>query len=190
MFDTTVIRKIKRPEGIGRWPAYVVNEDQYGRWLFSPKGTIYRGQSGEESSECEVGQGSGPAGIPVLHLIPDREWWVAAWFDEPASWIAVDICIPARFRDEEWCYVDLELDPFAHADGTVGLHDEDEFATAWRSGVISDAEATEARAAARTIDEALRSRAEPFGRLGWDRLEWARDLSLPPITMLAHVSTA
>ena len=34
----TVIRKIKRPDGIARWAAYQVTEDEYGVWLFSPEG--------------------------------------------------------------------------------------------------------------------------------------------------------
>jgi hypothetical protein len=41
-FKTTVIRKIKRPGGIRRWPAYATGDDDFGLWLFSPKGTIFR----------------------------------------------------------------------------------------------------------------------------------------------------
>jgi hypothetical protein len=186
-YETVVIRKTKRPEGMFRWPAYVISSDCHGLWLFSPKGTIFRGQSGTNIGECEVGQGDSEEGLPVMHLIPDRAWWIAAWFAEK---ISVDICTPPTLIDGEWCYTDLELDPLAFSDGRVVIEDEDEFAAACEAGLISIGEAAKGRAAATEMKRCLRHRTEPFGRLGWDRLDEALRMSLPPIRSLRHVATA
>ena len=186
--QTVVIRKVKRPEGMGRWPAYVMGGDRHGLWLFSPKGTIYRGQSGSEIAECEVGQGDREAGLDVMHLIPDSGWWITAWCREHEVRIGVDICTPPRLIDGEWSYIDLEIDPALLSDGRVEIHDEDEFAAACKAGVISPDEAIEAQAATAEIEQCLLNGTEPFGRVGWDRLEEALGLSLPPIRELRHIS--
>jgi len=186
---TVVIRKVKRPEGMGRWPTYVVSEDQHGLWLFSPKGTIYRGQSGANIGECEVGQGDAEAGLPVMHLIPKEAWWTAVWCRAHDSVISVDICTPPTLIDGEFTYIDLELDPVARSDGRVDIVDEDEFVAACEAGFISHDEAIKARTAATEVGQSMRSHTEPFGRLGWDKLDEALSLSLPPITELRHVST-
>ena len=185
-YKTVVIRKIKRPEGIFRWPAYVISNDCHGLWLYSPKGTIFRGQLGANIGECEVGQGDREEGLPVMHLIPNAAWWIAAWFSEQ---ISVDICTPPTLIDDEWCYTDLELDPVAHSDGRVEIHDEDEFVAACEGGLITRDEAINARAAAVEVERCLRHRTEPFGRQGWDKLDEALLLSLPPIRALRHMST-
>ena len=119
MRETAVIRKVKRPEGMGRWPVYVMDRDCYGLWLFSPRGTIFRGQFGSTIGECEVGQGDREAGLDVMHLIPNSAWWTAAWCRGHGIPISVDICTPPKRVDGEWSYFDLELDPVAFADGRV-----------------------------------------------------------------------
>ncbi len=186
-YKTVVIRKIKRPEGIHRWPAYVICSDRHGLWLYSPKGTIFRGQLGSNIGECEVGQGDREGGLPVMHLIPNPGRWIAAWDSEH---IGVDICTPPTLIDGEWNYTDLELDLFAFPDGRVGIDDEDEFVAACEAGLISRSEAIKARAAATEVERCLHRRTEPFGRVGWDKLNQALGLSLPPIRVLRHVSTA
>lgn len=188
---TTVMRKVKRPEGFGRWPAYELSIDDYGIWLFSPKGTIYRGQTGSHVVELEVGQGTGDAGLPVLHLIPNARWWTAWWcsHDRPL-FISVDICIPPALADGEWRYTDLELDALAYPDGRVEVHDEDEFVDACEAELISPEEATHARAALMEIERCLRDHIEPFGRVGWSKLDEAVNLGLPPIKVLADASSA
>jgi Protein of unknown function (DUF402) len=142
----TIIRKVKRPDGIGRWPAFVVSEDSFGVWLYSPKGTIYRGRAGSIITECEVGQGHRAEGRPVLHLVSRAAWWIAAWcFDGDRPVISVDICTPATLIDGEWHYVDLELDPHVFGDGRVEVLDEEEFRAACEAGLITPTEAIEAR---------------------------------------------
>ena len=185
--EKTVIRKLKRPDKMGRWAAYVVNKDRYGLWLFSPKGTIYRGQSGKTIGECEVGQGTLPEGLPVIHLMPEALWWTASWCREHETRISVDICTPPVFDDEEWTYTDLELDPLVWADGRITVDDEDEFVESCEAGRISDSEATSARSTTMEVVKCMQDGAEPFGRLGWERLGEALSLSLPPIRTLRHV---
>jgi hypothetical protein len=189
MMKTTVIRKIKRPGGMGRWPAYVLAEDSFGSWLYSPLGCVYRGQSGETITECEVGQGNRARGLPVLHLVPRVGWWFAAWYRiGGAAIIGIDICTPPTRINDEWHYTDLELDPHGLDGGRVELHDEDEFTAACEAGLISATEASEASAAAAELVQCLREKREPFGRVGWDRLDSALGLQLPPITTLSEAT--
>jgi protein associated with RNAse G/E len=187
----TIIRKVKRPDGIGRWPAFVVSEDSFGVWLYSPKGTIYRGRTGSIVTECEVGQGHRAEGRPVLHLVSRAAWWIAAWcFDGDRPVISVDICTPATLIDGEWHYVDLELDPHVFGDGRVEVLDEEEFRAACEAGLITPTEAIEARKSARQLEQNLRDRVEPFGHIGWQRFHDAAALRLPPITVLDDEPTA
>ena len=187
--EKVIIRKVKRPEGMIRWPAYVAGNDDHGLWLYSPKGTICRGQSGSGTAEVEVGQGNREAGVPVMHLMPVSGWWTACWRRVPDSRISVDVCTPPQLIDGEWTYIDLELDPWAY-DGRVEIDDEDEFDDACEAGLISPDEALEARAAATEVVRAMRGHFEPFGSLGWSRLDEAIRAALPPITELRHVETS
>ncbi len=182
----TVIRKLKRPATMYRWPAYVVCSDRHGLWLYSPKGTVHRGQVGETIGECMVGLPT--EGAPVIQLVPTSYWWTATWCRESDMSISVDICTPAVLADGEWTYTDLELDPIRRGDGHVYVDDEDEFAAACAAGLISAAEAARARAAAVSTVRHLQDRAEPFGDLGWQRLDEALSLPLAPITALREVS--
>ena len=184
--EITVIRKIKRPEGILRWPAYMISSDRYGLWLYSPKGTICRGQSGTQVLENEVGRGNREEGLPVLHLIPKEAWWIAAWC---SLHLHFDICTPPTLIGGEWNYIDLELDPLVFPDGRVVIQDEDEFAAACETGLIPREEATGARTALEDVMRCLRSHTEPFGRVGWDKLKEAMSLPLAPIRVLRRVET-
>jgi hypothetical protein len=93
--EKVIIRKVKRPEGMMRWPAYVAGNDDHGLWLFSPKGTICRGQSGSGMAEVEVGHGNREAGLPVMHLMPVSAWWTASWCRVPKPRISVSARHPS-----------------------------------------------------------------------------------------------
>ncbi len=184
-YPTTIIRKIKRPEGIARWSAYIIKEDHYGLWLYSPKGTLFRSQKGSVIGECEVGQGNRDEGRHVMHLIPNESWWIAVWC---LDHIAIDISTPPAFIDGEWHYTDLELDPIAFSTGRIIVEDEDEFSDACHAELIPPNEAIEARTATTTVVEHLRHHNEPYGQVGWHMLNEAISLSLPPICELKHIS--
>ena len=166
---------------MARWPAYAFGVDCHGHWLFSPKGTIYQGQRGSTVSECEVGQGDGDAGAAVMHLIPMDAWWVAAWSRDSDYPIAVDICTPPILVAGEWSFTDLELDLALLPDGRVVLYDEDEFLESCDTGLISAEEDAHASSAALEVERALRDPSEPFGRVGWEKLEEAVKMGLPSI---------
>ena len=184
-YPTTIIRKIKRPEGIARWSAYIIHEDHYGLWLYSPKGTLFRSQKGSVIGECEVGQGNREAGLHVMHLIPNKALWIATWC---LDHIAIDICTPPTLIDDEWHYTDLELDPIAFPKWRIIVEDEDEFTDACTAGLIPPNDATEARSATTKVVEYLRHHIEPYVQVGWNKLEKAIHLSLPPIRELKHIT--
>ena len=123
-----------------------------------------------------------------MHLMPKAGWWTAAWCRDHEVTISVDICTPPQLTDGEWTYIDLELDPVGLSDGSVEIYDEDQFVAACEAGQISREEAIEARNAATDIERCLRHRTEPFGSLGWEKLNEALSLSLPAIRELPHVS--
>ncbi len=188
----TVLRKVKRGRGFGRWPAYEIATDKHGRWLYSPKGTVYLGYpAASEVIEWEVGRAPDASeGMAELHLVPPTGWWVAKWcVSQGVRRIAVDVCVPAVLDVDEWSFVDLELDPVWGEDGRMEVLDEDEFAAAIDSGLISSEEASSARSASAEIMGWLRDGIEPFGSDGWRRFDEGLACGLPPILVLANTST-
>lgn len=189
-----VLRKLKRTGAFGRWPGYEVAHDRYGAWLFSPAGTVYWGHSSSESViEWEVGRPpQAPEGAAELWLIPPNTWWVAKWDQVGAMrGIHVDIATPAELAGNEWSFTDLELDPYWHSDGEVGISDEDEFAAAIRDGMIRADEAASARRTADEVVGLLRDGVEPFGEIGWARFDESigasrRPLWIEPLRSDAH----
>jgi uncharacterized protein len=130
--------------------------DQYGVWLGAAASTpIQRG------SEPPI-----VLGRPWIHLIPDGQWWTAAFNGEPAdAEIYCDIATEPRWLDpDEVTMVDLDLDVVRmRRDGRVLLLDEDEFAEhqvryGYPAEVISRAEQSAAWLLA-----TVRAGVEPFG---------------------------
>jgi len=187
---TTVIRKIKRSKGFARWSAYEFERDGFGLWLFTPQGSLFRAEVDGAITECAVGQGTRPAGLAVLHLIPLSGWWMAQWTAEgERAFISVEVCTPPAAVGGEWQFVDLELDPYRGPDGRVAVDDEDEFVAACEAGVISPGEAAAARAAAAEVAGWLDGGVEPFGQVGWEKLRNAVDRGLAPLTWLLDALT-
>jgi hypothetical protein len=195
--NTVGLRKIKRPAGTGSvWRAYELGVDEHGLWLYTPKGSRYRGlDDAGRVAECEVAQGNRDAGSPIVHLIAPAAWWIAVWYDrdgnvpgrgDPLPYITIDVCTPPVLTAGEWVYEDLELDPHRDEDGRVWIDDEDEFAHACDTGLISPAERIAARSAADELRGLLVETAEPFGTAGWDWLSYARDLGLRPLPAVAQ----
>ncbi len=186
MPDLVFIRKQKRPDGSGFWGAYKTGEDAFGVWLFTPRGSLYRGEKGGSTAYCKVGSPEGP-GIPVMHLVPRAAWWIATfWAPAEVPWsLTFDISTPPRLDGAVWSYVDLELDVWVEAmTGSVQLEDEDEFVAACADGTISPPEAEAARLAADDIGTLVRRRKGEFGRAGAARLLEAVAQGLAPITVL------
>ncbi|HEX6525482.1 MAG TPA: DUF402 domain-containing protein [Streptosporangiaceae bacterium] len=185
--EVTFIRKLKRPDGNGLWPAYHIGADRFGSWLFTPRGSRYRGEKAGVASYCNVGSPVGP-GLAVLHLVPVTGWWIATFPDRDGDgdggrWrVTVDICTPPRLDGGVWTYTDLELDIHAAAGtGEVEIVDEDEFAVACDRGYIPAAEAAGARQAADEVVRLIRGAHEPFSQVGPRKLSQALGLGLPPM---------
>lgn len=184
--EVTFIRKRKRPDGNGLWSAYLLGVDRYGTWLFTPQGSLYRGEKGEVVGYCNVGSPTG-AGVAVLHLVPVSGWWIATFWDLSFStWsVTVDICTPPDLLDGVWTYVDLELDVLVNAGtGAIRIDDEDEFLDACELGFIPADEALAARSAADELTRLLAGSIEPFSSVGPQRLADAMTHGLPPLRSL------
>jgi hypothetical protein len=183
---TYYIRKRKRPDGSGFWGAHLTGDDGFGSWLFTPRGSLYRGEAAGNVGYCSVGSPEGP-GIAVIHLAPRAGWWIATfWPAGEVAWAATfDICTPPELVDDVWEYVDLELDIWVdRATREVHVQDEDEFDSAVRRGIIPTEEAAAARA---EVENLCRLLSEPDVALlasGETRLSEALGLGLQPITRL------
>src|ERR1051326_2392202 len=184
--EVNFVRKLKRPDGCAVWPAYRLGEDRFGTWLFTPKGSLHRGEKAGVAGYCNVGSPVGP-GVAVMHLVPRAGWWIATFWDQAESrWtVTVDICTPPRLAGDVWTYTDLELDVQADSGtGEVQVVDEDEFAAARRCGFITPGEAVAARHAADQVTRLVRDGAGPFAGAGPRRLHAAMSLGLPPVRHL------
>jgi uncharacterized protein DUF402 len=183
--DTIFVRKRKRPSGSGLWSAYVLDVDHHGTWIFSPRGSLYRGEKDGVTGTCEVGQGSRDAGLDVLHLIPPNSWWFAWWARQDGTErVSIDICTPAVRIGTEWAYSDLEIDLLSPTPGIVEVHDEDEFEAAYAAGHISWSERVAALASTAELRRRLQTNTAPFDDTAWQRLDDAVALALPPLTDL------
>lgn len=185
-FPTVFVRKRKRPSGTGTWSAYVIAEDEHGTWLFSPKGSLFRGEKdGEIVGIVQVAQGDRGEGRDALHLVPRHEkWWFTAWgnFDDT---LTVDICLPMTFDGTTWEYVDLEIDLWAvPSTGDVGVVDEDEFEEACAAGHIPPTDRQPALAATAELRGLIEAKQAPFNEMGFERLAAAGALCLPPLVDL------
>jgi len=184
--EVTFIRKLKRPDGSAVWPAYHLSEDRFGTWLFTPKGSLYRGERAGAAAYCNVGSPVGP-GVAVMHLVPPAGWWIATFWDQAeSSWsITVDICTPPQLAGSVWTYTDLELDVLAGpGTGYVQIVDEDEFAAACDGGFITPVEAVAGRQAADEVARLVRDAADLFASVGPRRLLAAMGLRLAPVRHL------
>jgi hypothetical protein len=160
-----------------------MGKDGFGTWLFTPKGSRYRGEKPGVVGYCNVGSPIGP-GVAAIHLIPLTGWWIATFWDESeSSWsLTVDICTPPRLADGVWTYTDLELDVLVDAGtGDIQVDDEDEFVDACERGSITLDEAVAARQATDKIVQLVRELREPFASAGNHRLRDALMLGLAPI---------
>jgi hypothetical protein len=130
-------------------------------WLQVPAGTLMLGPdtSGELAHDCAV-------------LVDNVHQWIAWWVDDPRGRrVSVDVCLPPARTAQGWTFVDLELDPVRHESGLVEVDDEDEFAVACHNLWIDRHDATVARSASDRAVQLLTEHIEPYGSVGWERLD-------------------
>lgn len=157
---TGTLRKIKRPQGVHTFEVMSSSEDAFGHWLYLPTGAGWTAPHDH-----------GVLPFDVLVLLAPGSPLVAWWADDPADRrIEIDVCLPPHEVETGWSFTDLELDVVQHADGMLGVEDEDEFAEACLEGHIDQTEAALARAACADAMAMLAARHAPYNQLGWDRL--------------------
>ncbi len=145
------------------WTARVLGRDEFGTWLFCPRGARHERAGGAAAVlPCDA-----------VQLLPTDGWW-AAWWWADERWVSVDICTPPQWHGTAWRYLDLELDLALSADGTVEVVDADEFGAAVADGRIGTAAAARATGTCAALQRAMRDGTEPFGRTGWRWLAAAR----------------
>src|SRR6185436_1570614 len=120
------LRKLKRPAGAHVFDVRPVTDDEFGVWLYVPRG-----------AKWEAPHDTGTCPFEALVLLNPRHAWVAWWVDDPANRrVEIDVCLRPDREDDQWSYVDLELDVIRHEDGSVEIVDQDEFNTACQDGWI------------------------------------------------------
>lgn len=178
--EVVVIRKqYRHPTRSLLWGAYVVAVDDLGTWLFTPSGTVWRGeQAGAELNRS-------PSTKHVLHLSPHGDWWFARWDDAGVTY--VDLARPTVVSGDEWRYDDLYLDLYREGDGPFEVHDEDELAEAIALGHVDDDEVRQVEATRTRLLSAVAASTPPFDDGQWDRLRRASALDLAPLCDLPPV---
>ena len=135
-----------------------LGEDEHGRWLWAPAGTVaFRGEEGPIIFEH-----------PRVKLI-SADWWAANFMVDSADIQAlyIDVIHPAVWGDGAVCMIDLDLDVSAGFDGETRVLDEDEFVENQRLFDYPLELVAGARQAANRAYEAVLSKREPFGEVGW-----------------------
>ncbi|KAA1425126.1 DUF402 domain-containing protein [Mumia zhuanghuii] len=145
--------------------------DEHGAWLFMPPG----------SRMVRPGRDVRTV-VASLTLVPHTAPYVATFHaveDAPPGrlrWrLYVDMTTPAAWeRPDRVTMLDLDLDVVLTIDGTVEVLDEDELAEHSSDYGYPDDLVTLAEQSALDVTAAIRSGAEPFGALGWERLRAAK----------------
>lgn len=96
-----------------------LGEDDYGRWVGLPNGS--KRWKGEEVVR--------PAGEDAVLCAPHDGWWHLHYNGNVTRYTHfVDIVTPPRWvSPQRYEMIDLDLDVVVRRDGTIEIHDEDEF---------------------------------------------------------------
>jgi hypothetical protein len=150
--------------------ADLLDDDEYGRWLWMPDGTPVDGPGGVWLARA--GLRLFPVGAP---------WWsaffVPATPDRPQQ-LYVDITTPAILTPGLITFVDLDLDVEILGDAPPVVLDEDEFEAHRRQWRYPDPVVENATRTVAEIHAVMTSGAEPFGSV-WRRW-WAAALERFP----------
>jgi uncharacterized protein len=147
-----------------KWPrrptataiAYLLGDDEFGRWLGVAQGSPWRDADGAAS---------GVFVASFVKLVPRDTFWTACFnLGDPV--VDVDIVLPVRWTDNVLEEVDLELDVLRFADGSVHVRDRDAFDRVRVMRAMPDEIAARAEETCAQVRALVAQGAEPFGRVG------------------------
>jgi len=147
-----------------KWPrrpttvagARLLGDDPFGRWLGITRGDPWWAADHSQSGVFEQS---------FVKLVPNGTFWTVC-FHPVDPVVDVDIVLPGRWVGDALEEVDLELDILRSVDGSVRVHDQDEFdrvRAEWNmpSDITAQAEATSAH-----VRALIERGAEPFATVG------------------------
>lgn len=163
------IRYFKWPD-LPHWKynMYDLGEDDHGRWLWAPVGTV--AQRADEPPQRHP--------FVFVQLIPTQAWWSAIWNESGRYEVYIDVTTPGVWDGDTVSMIDLDVDVVrTRAGGEVEVLDEDELARHiellhYPEDVVHQARSTAVRMA---LD--LRRRREPFADVGAAWLDRALSLA-------------
>ncbi|NET23797.1 MAG: DUF402 domain-containing protein [Okeania sp. SIO1H5] len=183
--NQVILKKVRLGKGsFSRYPAYEIGNDEFGYWLFSPKGTIYHTHfANGEIKEWEVARGpDAKEGNNDLLFIPHNEWFVVGVGKHNGiNRLYMDICKPAKQMDNEWYFEDLELDILYDEGATPQILDEDEFEVAIAAGKISTDEERGAREALQKAYDLVLNHVPPYPNICAQYYARGGELGLPAL---------
>lgn len=84
-------------DGCQTWDAYLLGQDEYGIWLYTPTGTQVRDGQGQQIDTLQA----------QAQLFPLDKPWVASWFQDGS--VAATVTTPAETDNRSIRYVDLGM---------------------------------------------------------------------------------
>lgn len=149
------VQFLKNPD-ITHWgfTASYLGEDEHGTWMGVPRGS--ERWKGEDRVR--------PTREDAVFCAPTDRWWHLHYNGSTTEFSHfVDIVTPPRWvSDHRYEMIDLDLDVVVRHDGSVEVHDEDEFALHQKRYSYGDELVSGAMRATREVVAALERREEPF----------------------------
>lgn len=154
VIEVRVFKWPRRHTGVAM--AYLLGEDEFGRWLGVTKGDPWWAADRSRS---------GVFVISFVKVVPSGTFWTAC-FNPADPVVDVDIVLPVRWADDVLEEVDLELDVLRSADGSVRVRDREEFDRVREAWAMPGDVAAQAEETCDRVRALVELGAEPFGDVG------------------------
>jgi hypothetical protein len=161
-YPTIEIRNFKWPRRLtSSAVAQFLGEDEFGRWIGVAKDSPWWPADRSRSGVFERS---------FVKVVPSGNYWMAC-FNLADPVVDVDIVLPVQWVDGALEEVDLELDVFGFADGSVQVRDREVFTHVRNDWAMPDSVAHQAEETCERIREMVVHQTEPFGEVGRSWLE-------------------